>query len=116
MSVFVDDLVAWGGGYRGEHARQAAAVGARNDHQWCHLFTDGDVEELHRFAAHIGMKRKWFQQDEDGGHYDLTPGRRAAALRAGAKALTRREAVEVWRKTRERERARRAAAPPVLTF
>lgn len=116
MAVYVDPLFTWGGGYRGAMAAQASAVGARNDNQWCHLFCDGDVAELHRLAAEIGLKRKWFQEDEDGGHYDLTPGRRAAALKAGAVPLTQREAVAVWRKTRAAARAARAAAPPVLRF
>lgn len=113
MAVYVDPLVAWGGGYRGPMADHAAAVGARNDHLWCHLFTDGDPEELHALAARIGLRRKWFQEDRHGGHYDLTPGRREAALAAGAKALTRREAVEVWKATLHR---RAAAQPPVLQF
>jgi hypothetical protein len=113
MAVFVDEITEWAGPYRGEQANHARAVGARNDHQWCHLFTDGDEAELHALAAKIGLKRKWFQPDRDGGHYDLTPGRRAAALAAGAKALTRREAVAVWRAQRARLAATR---PPVLTF
>lgn len=51
-----------------------------------HLTVDsglGDVEELHAFAARIGLRRAWFQSGSTP-HYDLTPGRRAAALRAGA--------------------------------
>ena len=59
---------------------QAHAVGARNGHRWCHLFNDGPPEELDVFAARLGLRFRW----RDGDHYDLTPGRRTAALRAGA--------------------------------
>lgn len=69
-----------------------------------HLSCDptDDLDALHQFAAGIGLKRSWFQPR--GGimpHYDLTPGMRAAALRAGANELTTREAVtaviRAWR-------------------
>lgn len=72
-----------------------------------HLSCDptGDLEPLHRFAAGIGLKRRWFQPR--GGimpHYDLSPGMRAAALRAGATELPNREAVvAVIRAWRERK-------------
>lgn len=45
-----------------------------------HLTTDGDVEELHRFAARLGLRREWCHDD----HYDLTPGKRLRALAMGA--------------------------------
>ncbi len=104
MGIYVDDLMQHGtpGGYRGKDAAQAERVGARNGHRWCHLFADdADCEELHAFARRIGLRREWFQ----GNHYDLTPGRRAAAVRAGAKELARAEAVAIWRA----QRARRVA-------
>ena len=46
-------------------------------------------EELHAFAAKIGMKRSWFQEKtsitgRDLSHYDLVPNRRAKAIRMGA--------------------------------
>lgn len=69
-----------------------------------HLTCDpaDDLKELHEFAAGIGLKRGWFQPR--GGimpHYDLTPGKRAAALAAGAEQLFTREDVvakiNAWR-------------------
>lgn len=67
----------------------------------CHMFARLEhVEALHALAARIGLKREWFQPDRDGGHYDLTPGRRAAAVRAGAIEMTDREAVTLWRENR----------------
>jgi len=68
----------------------AAYVDALRDWGWrlgpsCHLAADS-VEELHAFAARIGLKREWFQAGKRGGrpHYDLTARRRADAVRRGA--------------------------------
>jgi hypothetical protein len=101
MAIYVDDLMQHGapGQYRGKDAAQAERVGARNGHRWCHLFADeADCIELHHFAVSIGLKRSWFQ----GNHYDLTPGKRALAVRAGAKELSRKESVAIWRAQRAR--------------
>lgn len=101
MSVYVDSLVVWTGEYHGKDAAQAARVGGRNGHQWCHLFTDEkDSVELHQLANRIGMRREWFQGD----HYDLTPSKRAAAIRAGAIEVDRITAVQIWRKQKTRNR------------
>lgn len=61
-----------------------------------------DLDALHKFASSIGLKRSWFQPR--GGimpHYDLSPGMRQQALKAGANELTTREAVvnliNAWR-------------------
>jgi hypothetical protein len=74
---------------------QAFRVGARNGHRWCHMFAD-ENEELHALAKRIGLKREWFQEDRDGGHYDLTPSRRAAAVRLGAIEVSRHDAACIW--------------------
>jgi hypothetical protein len=60
-----------------------------------HLQAD-TPEELHAFAAAIGMRRAWFQSKPgrpDRDHYDLTRGRREAAIAAGAIPETAREGV-----------------------
>lgn len=49
----------------------------------CHLFCDGDLRELHRFAAGLGLKREWFQ-DRGFPHYDLTRRKRLKAVLLGA--------------------------------
>ncbi|MBD3004807.1 DUF4031 domain-containing protein [Streptomyces sp. 5-10] len=51
--------------------------------RWCHLTSD-TREELHAFAGQLGLKRSWFQDHEIRWHYDLTPGKRAQAVRLGA--------------------------------
>jgi uncharacterized protein DUF4031 len=47
---------------------------------WCHMVSDAGFEELHAFAARLGIARRRFQGD----HYDLHPELRARALGLGA--------------------------------
>lgn len=63
----------------------------------CHLTTDGPLEELHAFAAKIGMKRSWFQEHPLAPHYDLTPSRRELALKLGAVFVEAKEQVRMRR-------------------
>ncbi len=51
--------------------------------QSCHLVSDS-LEALHAFAERIGLKRCWFENHKLMPHYDLTPGKRAEAIAAGA--------------------------------
>lgn len=83
--VYVDPLVAYGWKLRGRVTLS------------CHMFTDGDLSELHNLAQKIGLKREWFQ-DKRLPHYDLTPSRRVLALRNGAVEATHRFLVETMRK------------------
>lgn len=77
-----------------EPGTQAHRVGARNGHEWCHLWTDGTDAQLVEFARKIGMRPEWLQRSRRGlVHFDLTPGRRAKAIAAGAVALERHDAV-----------------------
>ncbi len=54
--------------------------------EWCHMATDGDLEELHLMAARLGLRRSWFQATSLP-HYDVTPGKRVRALRLGAASV-----------------------------
>lgn len=65
----------------------------------CHMYAD-TLEELHAMAARISLKRSWFQDSPHLRHYDLTEGRRIAAVRAGVIEHTRAEAVAKWREVR----------------
>ncbi|MFF6984244.1 DUF4031 domain-containing protein [Streptomyces sp. NPDC008343] len=81
MTVFVDGITDYGDVARSRGLRST---------RWAHL-TANTPEELHRFAAGIGLNRRWFQNaDNVRWHYDVTPGRRAAALKAGAREIDRR--------------------------
>ncbi len=81
MAIYVDELVAW---------PQPPKAGAErffgNGKLSCHLLTDGDMEDLHRFAERLGLRRAWFQAEltPQLGHYDLTPALRARAVELGA--------------------------------
>lgn len=62
---------------------------------WCHMTAD-TKEELHEFAARLGLRRSWFQDPVEQGsarpgspgaghwHYDVTKTVRARAVRLGA--------------------------------
>jgi hypothetical protein len=66
-----------------------------------HLFSDvGDLDELHMFARTIGLKKCWFQGRANTPHYDLSPGMRQAAIRAGAAQLTREAACVIFKRNR----------------
>ncbi|ENA4766601.1 DUF4031 domain-containing protein [Shigella flexneri] len=83
MTVYVDVLMNHGWKLRGHLTKN------------CHMFTDGDIEELHEMAEAIGMKRSWFQ-DKRIKHYDLHARRRQKAVELGAVEVSRREAVKIW--------------------
>ncbi len=72
-----------------------------------HLTVNGTtpehLEALHAFAQRIGLRRSWFQDHRLAAHYDLTPARHVAALRAGALL------VDAHEQARRRIEARKAA-------
>jgi hypothetical protein len=73
---------------------------------WCHLVSDTSFDELHAFAARLGIPRHRFQGD----HYDLPPHLRARAIAHGAHEVSTRELTERMAGPRgDRVRARRAA-------
>jgi len=94
VTVYLDD---W---------RQRARLGPVDD-RWSHLVADTD-EELHAFAARLGMRREWFQGRTGRphhAHYDVPERARAEALHHGAVEVT-------WRELGRMLRNRRADASP----
>ncbi|HET6509559.1 MAG TPA: DUF4031 domain-containing protein [Baekduia sp.] len=94
MAVYVDDAFV--------HADWGRWTGGG------HLQADA-VEELHAFAAALGLRREWFQSRPgrpDRDHYDLTRDLRDAAILAGAIPETAREGVLRRRALRPRRAAR----------
>jgi hypothetical protein len=71
----------------------------------CHLIADTN-EELHAFAARLGLKRAWFQAKSSGPHYDLTASKRAIAVRLGAVELEDRPFHAILRAWRDAALAR----------
>jgi hypothetical protein len=97
VTVYLDD---W---------RQPAHLGPVDD-RWSHLVADTD-EELHAFAARLGMKRAWFQSNArrpHQAHYDVPDRLRPQALELGAVAVT-------WRQVGRMMRARRHGGHPTGT-
>jgi hypothetical protein len=92
----VDELQIW------PHARHRCFLKGS-----AHLTCDGDLDELHAFAQSIGLRRSWFQPHISAPHYDLSPGRRDAAIAAGAVFVSARD------QALERRRKRLAAAADV---
>ena len=73
--------------------------------RWCHMVSDADFEELHAFAAQLGIPRRRFQGD----HYDLHSALRARAMALGAIEVGTGELVLRMAGERgDRARARRA--------
>lgn len=96
MTVYVDDM------------RMPARVG-RLQARWSHLMADTD-EELHAFAARLGLKRSWHQKPGTAiSHYDVTDSRRQEALRLGAVPIgyMSRESMDLIRRKRDQLRAAR---------
>src|SRR5215470_3152316 len=72
---------------------------------WCHMAVDGSFEELHAFAATLGIPRTRFQGD----HYDLPPWGRERAVSLGAEEVSTGELLLRMAGPRgDRARARRA--------
>ena len=78
-----------------------AAIWRWSGLKWCHLLAD-DPDELHRFAALLGIKRASFQGPPKSAtpHYDLTGFERSKAIALGAIACDREQIVLVRRRLR----------------
>lgn len=90
MAVYVDDM-------------HTSPLGKFGRMKMSHMMADS-LDELHAFAAKIGIKRRWFQGD----HYDISKTRRALAVHLGAKEITMREMAAF----RAFQRVKEAAATP----
>ena len=69
--------------------------------KWCHLMAD-DSDELHRFAARLGLHLSSYQgpPKTSAPHYDITSYERDKAVRLGAIECGREEIVAVFRRVR----------------
>ena len=76
-----------------------AAIWAWSSLKWCHLLAD-DLDELHRFAANLGIRRASFQCPPKAAtpHYDLTGYERTRAIALGAVACNREQIIAVRRR------------------
>lgn len=70
---------------------------------WSHLLADTD-EELHAFAARLGLRRAWHQKPGTPiSHYDVTEPKRQLALKLGAIPIgyLSRDSMDLLRRRRE---------------
>ncbi len=94
MAVYVDDAVTL---WRGQ--------------RWAHLMAD-TLDELHAFAAALGIPRRAFQDKTSGAHYDLPAPLRDEAVAMGAIAISRHRDRELVRAVIRRAKAQgRGEAP-----
>ncbi|MBP6798462.1 MAG: DUF4031 domain-containing protein [Luteimonas sp.] len=94
MAVYVDDAVTL---WRGE--------------RWAHLMAD-TLDELHAFAARLGLPRRAFQDKTSGAHYDVTAQLRERAIALGAVVISRHADRDLVRRVIARARAQgRREAP-----
>jgi hypothetical protein len=70
VAILVDEPIWWFKGRR-----------------WCHMVSDISLDELHAFAAELGIPRRGFQGD----HYDIPEQLRPEALALGAREVSGRE-------------------------
>jgi hypothetical protein len=87
-----------------------------NGRRWCHLVSDVDLDELHRFAGAIGLPPKAFHGD----HYDLPEELRQGAVDAGASEVSSRELLRRLRaaglRVRPSQRRSQATATALTTI
>jgi len=74
--------------------------------KWCHLVAD-DIDELHRFAAQLGLHRLSYQGPPKTSrpHYDLTSYERRRAIAYGATTCDRTMIVAVLHGLRRQGKA-----------
>lgn len=70
--------------------------------------SDTSLDELHDFAAALGLPRRAFHLD----HYDVPDDHRAHAVRAGAREVSSRDIVRILREAGLRRRDIRADQRP----
>lgn len=67
---------------------------------WCHMATDGSIEELQHFAQRIGLSRSRLQHHRLVPHYDLRPIGRERAVALGAIEVPSKELLRRSRQDR----------------
>jgi len=96
--IYVDDIM--------EHGKYVGSIRGKS----CHMFCDTTPEDLHTFAAKIGMKRSWcsdITQPKSGLlHYDLVPSMRAKAIAHSATVISRNQYVEITSRCLRQRRLR----------
>lgn len=80
---------------------------------WCHLVADS-LDELHSFAAQLGLQRKWFQSKSFYPHYDVTLSVRDRAIQLGAIDAGRKQIIGCCKQMRAEVLAQRTQQQSLL--
>src|SRR5258705_13789103 len=95
--IYVDDIM--------QHGVYVGSIKGQS----CHMFCDTTPDELHVFAAKIGLKRSWCSDITQPGagllHYDLVPSKRVAAIAHGATVISRDRYIEITSRCLKQTRA-----------
>ena len=83
------------------------AIWNKNGRRFAHLASDASYDELHAFAAALGLPRRAFHGD----HYDLPSEHRDAAIALGAEPVDARQLVRRLRSAGLRKRPGPAPEP-----
>jgi len=83
------------------------AIWPSRGRRWAHLVSDTSFDELHAFAARLGLAPRAFHRD----HYDLPSELRDAAIELGAGAVPARELLRRLEAAGLRRRKRRELGP-----
>ncbi len=82
---------------------------------WFHLVADS-LQELHEFAASIGLSARDFHRGARHPHYDVTANQRRRALQQGATAISARDAVRIGLQAALLARAIATDPPQICLF
>lgn len=80
------------------------AMVSKHGRHWCHLVADS-LEELHKFAADIGIHPGAFHYQARHPHYDISTYQRERAIQRGAQRISPRYAIRVVKAMEESIRA-----------
>ncbi len=86
MAVYVDEL-------RNYHDLMGRGLPGL----WCHMVTDGSLDELHEFAMRLGIHPRRFQNHPRHPHYDLMASSRALAVALGAVEVSTAQLARMYR-------------------
>lgn len=97
--VYCDPLFTWPFTAKTAQAQRHFGDGKQS----CHLYVAGPILALHLFAHRLGMRtplthaKHWLHALPDHPHYDLTPTKRALAVKLGAREVSLQEARDARR-------------------
>jgi len=69
----------------------------KNAKVWYHLMSNENNDEIHTFAARLGLKRIWYHVD----HYDLVQSKYQQAVIFGAMPISAKEMVKIRKQLRK---------------